>query len=58
MKILELKKQNVYDIGFIDPCKVNEELIRTKPEETEENLQKFFLKNWCSSEILLPYNFR
>jgi len=58
MKILEFKKRNVYHIGFINPCAVNEKTIQFHRRETEENLLKFLREQWCKEEILFPYDFK
>ena len=40
MKILECKRGQIYDIGFIDPYWVNEETVKTKAKETEDSIVK------------------
>ena len=58
MKIQECKTRGIYNVGFIDPDKVHIDVLKDKPDETEENLLRFLREqNYCDS-ILFPYNFK
>ena len=52
------KKQNVYDVGFIDPYVVHSKNVEEKPEETERNILRFLRKQAHKTTILFPYTFR
>ena len=59
MKILECKKGQIYDLGFIDPNTVHEETVVPKyAKETEDNLLRFLIRQETKREILFPYNFK
>jgi hypothetical protein len=61
MKILECKRKQIYDVGFIDPNNVHEYNIERSAEskqEVEELLLRFLVKQQTKSEILFPYNFK
>ena len=53
MKIFELKRDRVYDIGFIDPNTIYEKVLKEEPKDTEANLL-MFLKELNA----IPYNFK
>ena len=57
MKILEFKRDIIYDIGFIDPDKVNEYTIQHHAKETDDLLLRFIKRQNNKPEILFPYNF-
>ena len=54
----ECKRQQIYDIGFIDPNVIHEYNIQKSAQEMEEYLLKFLVKQETKSEILFPYNFK
>ena len=58
MKILECKRGQIYDIGFINPNTVNEFTVQKNPDDTEKNLLKALLAQQNKREILFPYNFQ
>ena len=59
MKILECKKGQIYNIGFIDPNTVHEDtVVERYAKETEDNLLRFLVKQETKREILFPYNFK
>jgi len=58
MKILECKRERIYDIGFIDPYIVNFVTVRDHAKDTEANLLRFLIKQNSRTEILFPYNFK
>ena len=49
MKILQCKRGQIYDIGFVDPNFYN---------DTENNLVNALGFNETKKEILFPYNFK
>ena len=57
MKILECKKGQIYDIGFVDCNFVHEDTLKKKPQETENNLVQTLRYFGTRREILFPYNF-
>ena len=57
MKILQCRRGQIYDIGFIDPNVVNEKVLVDHYQDTENNLVNAFLFNEIKREILFPYNF-
>ena len=59
MKIRECRMGGIWDIGFIDPDKVNEVTVE-RPfyvQDTEDRLLTFFKRQSTKKEILFPYNF-
>ena len=54
----ECKRQQIYDIGFIDPNVIPEYNVQKSAQEMEEYLLKFLVKQETKSEILFPYNFK
>jgi hypothetical protein len=58
MKIMECKSKSIFNVGFIDPDKVNSAVLEKKPVDTERNLLRFLKEqNYCA-QILFPYNFK
>ena len=57
MKILECKRDEITDIGFIDPDKVHVKTVDENPVNTEDVLLTFFKRQSSKKEILFPYNF-
>ena len=57
MKILQCKRGQIYDIGFVDPYYIHEKTLRKWPAQTENNLVTAFMFNETKREILFPYNF-
>ena len=57
MKILQCKRGQIYDIGFIDPYYIHEETLRKWPNRTDNNLVDQLMFNETKREILFPYNF-
>jgi hypothetical protein len=55
LKIVECKRRQVYDIGFVNPNTVNEWSVIERYDLTYDNLLTSFLKNHHKSTILLPY---
>jgi len=59
MKILELKKINQHDIGFIDPDKFNEATVADPlyNKNTDDDLLRVFKRYKDKSTIYWPYGF-
>ena len=58
MKIVECRKQEMYDIGFINTNIIDEFLVKKHAEEAEANLLQSLIKNQNKDIILFPYNFK
>ena len=58
MKIVECKKQEMYDIGFININIIDEFLVKKHAEEAEANLLQSLIKNQNKDLIRFPYNFQ
>ena len=58
MKIVKCKKQEIYDIGFINTNIIDEFLVKKHAEEAEANLLQSLIKNQNKDTILFPYNFK
>ena len=58
MKILECKRGQIYDLGFIDPNTVHEVTVKKYAKDTEDYLLRFLTKQETKMEILFPYNFK
>ena len=56
MKIVECKKQEIYDIGFINTNIIDEFLVEKDVKEAEDNLLQSLIKNQNKDTILFPYN--
>ena len=52
MKILECKRGQIYDIGFIDPYYNHHQSLATNPRETENNLVQGLRFSGTKREIL------
>ena len=57
MKSLECKRKGIFNTGFIDPYRVNEQMFDDFPADTERNLLKYLVNQEYKSKILFPYNF-
>ena len=57
MKSDECERKKIFDIGFIDPVRINEVVLKKYPKETETNLLKFIRMQHYKKKILFPYNF-
>ena len=57
MKIVECKKQEIYDIGFINTNIIDVFLVEKNVKEAEDNLLQSLIKNQNKDTILFPYNF-
>ena len=58
LKIVECKKQEIYDIGFINTNIIDEFLVEKDVKEAEDNLLQSLIKNQNKDTILFPYNFK
>ena len=58
MKILQCKRGQIYDIGFVDPNFVYEKSLHDFYDDTENNLVDALRFNEIKREILFPYNFK
>ena len=58
MKSQHCKKSGIYDIGFIDPYFIHEEILKAKPREIENNLVRALRFSSTKREIQFPYNFK
>ena len=57
MKIVGCRKQEIYDIGFINTNIIDEIQVKKHAEEAEANLLQSLIKNQNKDLILFPYNF-
>ena len=57
LKIIECRKAQIYDIGFINPNVIHEWTIKKNAAEIEDNLLKSLIINQNIDLILFPYNF-
>ena len=58
MKSDECDRNRNFEIGFVDPTRVNENLLRNYHKETVDNLFRFIKRQDYKRKILFPYNFR
>ena len=58
LKIVECRKAEMYDIGFINTNLIDEFQVTKNAEEAEANLLKSLLINQNKDLILFPYNFK
>jgi hypothetical protein len=56
MEIQRARRRRVYDTGFIDPRKINTEMIDKYEKDTEDNLVHLLTQQHFKTYILLPYN--
>jgi len=57
MKILQYKRGQIYDIGFIDPYYIHQVSLKRHYNDTEDNLVRALRFNETKREILFPYNY-
>ena len=57
LKIVECRKAEMYDIGFINPNLIDEFQVKKSAKDTEANLLKSLIINQNKDKILFPYNF-
>ncbi len=58
LKIVECKKRQIYDIGFINTNLIDEWTVKHDAKGAEANLLKSLLKNQNKAKILFPYEFK
>ena len=58
LKIVECRKAEIYDIGFINTNIVDEWMVKHDAKEVEANLLKSLLQNQNKDKIMFPYNFK
>ena len=58
LKIVECKKRQIYDIGFINTNLIDEWTVKHDAKEAEANLLKSLLKNQNKAKILFSYEFK
>ena len=58
MKIAELKKRQIGDIGFVNTYLIDATEVEHRPEDTEANFLRSFKKNENKDIILFSYNFK
>jgi hypothetical protein len=58
MKILECKRGQIYDIGFINPNTIHEVTVQMNAKDTEKILLRALIEQQNKREILFPYNFK
>ena len=58
LKIAELKKRQVGDIGFINTYLIDATEVQYRAQETEANLLRSLEINEHKDIILFPYNFK
>ena len=58
LKIAELKKRQIGDIGFINTNIIDEFLVEKDIKEAEDNVLQSLIKNQNKDLILFPYNFK
>ena len=57
MKIAELKKRQIGDIGFVKTNLIDQFEVEKKADDAEANLLKSLIINQNKDKILFPYNF-
>ena len=58
MKIAELKKRQIGDIGFINTNLIDDYQVKFHAKEAEANLLQSLVINQNKDIILFPYNFK
>ena len=58
LKIAELKKRQIGDIGFINTNLIDEYVVKKNAKGAEANLLKSLVINQNKYKILFPYNFK
>ena len=58
MKIVECRKAEMYDIGFINTNLIDEFQVKKSAKDAEANLLKSLIINQNKDKILFPYNFK
>ena len=58
LKIVECRKAEMYDIGFINTNLIDEFQVKKSAKDAEANLLKSLIINQNKDLILFPYNFK
>ena len=58
MKIAELKKRQIGDIGFINTNLIDAYMVKSQAKETEAKLIQSFVLSQNKAIILFPYEFK
>ena len=58
MKIAELNKRQIGDIGFINTYLIDATEVKLQAADTEANLLRSLVTNENKDIILFPYNFK
>ena len=58
MQILQCKRGQIYDIGFVDPNTIHEKSLHDFYNDTDNNVVNALRFNETKREILFPYNFK
>ena len=58
LKIVECRKAEIYDIGFINTNLIDEYVVKKNANEAEANLLRSLVINQNKDIILFPYNFK
>ena len=58
LKITEMKKRQIVDIGFINTNLIDEYTVKFQAKEAEANLLKSLVITQNKDKILFPYNFK
>jgi hypothetical protein len=58
MNSMQCKQKNNFQVGFIDPNRVNAVTVQNKPKEMEDILLEFLLTQEYRTRILFSYNFK
>jgi hypothetical protein len=56
MEIQRAQRRGVYNTGFIDPRKINTEMLDKYEKDTEDNLVHLLTQQYFKTFILLTYN--
>ena len=57
LKIVELKKRQIVDIGFINTNLIDAYMVKFQAKDTEAKVLQSFILNQNKAIILFPYNF-
>ena len=57
LKIIECRKAEMYDIGFINTNLIDKFEVEKNTDDVEANLLKSLILNQNKDRILFPYNF-
>ena len=58
MKSHECDQKGIFDIGFVDPVRINEKLLLEFPEETERQLAKVHTEATLQKEDIVSLQLR